>query len=79
MSAKQKVIGPYRVRKSSSVYKVVEMVDNSSDGYQELRPNKTYLNRQSAYGKCLRLNRRWQEELHSDENHLLEYWQKATN
>lgn len=82
MAAKQKVVGPYRVKNigvNGDVYQVVEMVDNTSNTWQELRPNTTYLNRQSAYGKCLRLNRRWQEDLNPDDDNLLEYWKKATN
>ncbi|HYU75835.1 MAG TPA: hypothetical protein VEL31_24440 [Ktedonobacteraceae bacterium] len=81
MAAKQKVHGPYRVKNIGSVngvYEVVEMVDNTSNTWQELRPRKTYLNRQPAYGKCLRLNRRWQEE-NIMEDDLLTYWQNATN
>jgi hypothetical protein len=81
MPAKQKVFGPYRVKNIGSgngVFEVVEMVDNHSNTWEELRPRKTYLNRQPAYGKCLRLNRRWQEE-HMMEDDLLTYWQEATN
>ena len=83
MAATQKVFGPYRVKNigsGSGVFEVVEMVDNSSNTWQELRPRKTYLNRQSAYGKCLRLNRRWQQEtMMAMEDDLLHYWQKAAN
>lgn len=83
MAAKQKVYGPYRVKNigvNGSVYQVVQMVDNSSNAWEELRPNKTYLNRQSAYGKCLRLNRRWQNAREeSMDFDALEYWEKAKN
>jgi hypothetical protein len=82
MPAKQKVFGPYHVKNigaDGGVYMVVEMVDNTSNTYQELRPNRTYLNRQAAYGKCLRLNRRWQEQLNPDGDDLLDYWKIATN
>jgi len=81
MSTKQKVFGPYRVKNigvEGDVYQVVAMVDNSSNTWEELRPNRTYLNRQSAYGKCLRLNRRWQQD-HEMDFDMLEYWEKATN
>ncbi len=82
MPAKQKVHGPYRVKNigvDGDVYELVEMVDNTSNTYQELRPRKTYTkNRQPAYGKCLRLNRRWQAD-HMMEDDILEYWQNATN
>lgn len=85
MAAKQKVFGPYRVKNigvyPGNVYEVVEMVDNSSNTWQELRPRRTYLNRQSAYGKCLRLNKRWHEETSQDpdDDDSIEYWEKATN
>lgn len=81
MPAKQKVFGPYRVKNigaEGDVYQVVAMVDNQSNAWEELRPNRTYLNRQSAYGKCLRLNRRWQND-HFMDFDMLEYWEKATN
>jgi hypothetical protein len=81
MPAKQKVFGPYRVKNigvGGDVYEVVEMVDNHSNTWEELRPRKTYLNRQSAYGKCLRLNKRWQED-HALDDEMLEYWEKAEN
>ena len=81
MSAKQKVHGPYRVKNigvEGDVYQVVAMVDNHSNAWEELRPNRTYLHRQSAYGKCLRLNRRWQQD-HEMDFEMLEYWGKATN
>jgi hypothetical protein len=77
----RQVFGPYRVKNigvDGDVYEVVEMVDNTSNTYQELRPRKTYLNRQPAYGKCLRLNRRWQKD-NILEDAILEYWQDATN
>ena len=79
--SKQKIYGPYRVKNigvGGNVYMVVEMVDNYSNTWQELRPNRTYLNRQAAYGKMARLNRRWQED-YWNEPELLEYWREATN
>ena len=80
--AKQKVYGPYRVKPlGDGMYEVVEMTDNCSstrDAWEQLRPRKTYVNRQPAYGKCLRLNSRWQQE-NIMEDELLEYWQNATN
>ena len=82
MPAKQKVVGPYRVKDTGvggSVYRVVSMMDNHTNTYEELNPTRTYLNRQAAYGKCLRLNRRWQERLNPDEYDLLDYWKVATN
>jgi hypothetical protein len=87
MAAKQKVFGPYRVKNigaSGPVYEVVEMVDNHSNTWQELRPRCVYATsknpRQAAYGKCLRLNKRWQEEMEETfETEILEYWKKATN
>ncbi len=82
MPTKQKVFGPYRVKNigvNGDVWEVVEMVDNTSNTWQELRPRAVYSNnRQPAYGKCLRLNKKWQEE-HSMDDEVLEYWQKATN
>lgn len=62
--AKQKIKGPYKVidiGANGPVYEVVETVSKNGD-YEELRPRKTYLNRQSAYGMMARLNRRWQED-----------------
>lgn len=82
MAAQQKVFGPYRVKNIGSgngVYEVVDMVDNHSNTWQELRPRKTYLNRRSAISQCYRMNRRWQEELNPDELDLLDYWKQATN
>lgn len=82
MVAQQRVYGPYRVKNigaNGDVYEVVEMVDNHSNTWQELRPRKTYLNRQAAYGKCLRLNKQWQEQLNPDEFEILEYWTEASN
>ena len=82
MAAKQKVFGPYRVKNIGSdgdVWEVVEMVDNTSNTYQELRPRKTYINRQAAYGKCLRLNKQWQEQLSPEESDLLDYWKEVAN
>lgn len=81
MSAKQKIFGPFRVKNIGSggdVYEVVEMVDNTSNTWEELRPRKTYLNRQSAYGKMRRLNARWQDD-NALEVDMLEYWEKAVN
>lgn len=81
MTTKQKVCGPYRVKNigvGGDVYQVVSMMDNESNTWEELRPNRTYLNRQSAYGKCLRLNKRWQDD-NADDVDMLEYWEKATN
>lgn len=69
MAAKQKIQGPFKVINigvKGPVYEVVEEVNAQGD-YEELRPRKTYLNRQSAYGKCARLNRRWQEDRAMDE------------
>lgn len=70
MAAPKTVKGPYRVIDigcgSGHVYEVVETVSESGD-YEELRPRKTYLKRQSAYGLCARLNRRWQEDHDLDE------------
>lgn len=80
--ASQKIVGPYRVKNigaEGGVYEVVEMMDNTSNTWHELRPRKTYLKRESAYAKCVRLNRRWQEQLNSDEDDLLAYWQAAAN
>lgn len=81
MPTKQKIFGPYRVKnigEGGDVYEVVEMVDAHSNTWEELRPRRTYLNRQSAYGKCLRLNRRWQED-HELDVEMLEYWKNAEN
>jgi len=79
--ATQKIFGPFRVKNIGSdgnVYEVVEMIDNYSNTWEELRPRKTYLNRQSAYGKMRRLNARWQED-NALEGHLLEYWKQVKN
>ena len=81
MTAKQQVFGPYRVKNigaNGDVYEVVEMVDNQSNTWQELRPRYTTTTRQAAYGKCLRLNQRWQDE-HMIEDDVLEYWKRASN
>lgn len=78
----RKVFGPYRVKDigvDGSVYEVVSMVDNHSNTWEELRPRYTSLSRQAAYGKCLRLNKRWQEEHEIEDTDLLAYWQEATN
>ncbi len=84
MTAKQTIYGPYRVKNigvNGDVYQVVEMIDNQSNTWEELRPNKTYLNPQSAYGRCARLNRRWQDEHALDDNwfEMRDYWMKTTN
>ncbi len=71
----RKVFGPYRV-KNIGVYEVVEMENNHSNTWQELRPRYTSISRQAAYGKCLRLNRRWQQD-HQLEDDVLEYWKTA--
>jgi len=80
MAARQKFFGPYRVRPiGGGVLEVVEMVDNTDPRtWQELRPRATYTNRQPAYGKCLRLNIRWQKG-HKLEDDVLQYWKEATN
>jgi hypothetical protein len=88
MAAKHKVFGPYRVKPHrvdgyAPEYEVVEMLDNTSQQSEGLRPRKAYTNRQPAYGKCLRLNREWQKIVTQtddpDQQELLDYWQKATN
>ncbi len=78
---KRKVFGPYRVKNigvDGEVFEVVEMEDNHSNTWQELRPRYTTQLRQAAFGKCLRLNQRWQDE-HMMEDDLLEYWKEAAN
>lgn len=70
MAAKT-IAGPYEVVNIASygqpkVYEVVEVVSENGD-YESLRPRKTYINRQSAYGMCARLNRRWQDDHAMDE------------
>ncbi len=75
--ANQTIHGPYRV-KPHGTYEVVEMRDNTSNDFFELRPRCSYPKRESAYAKCVRLNRRWQRE-HQDEPDILDYWQQATN
>lgn len=73
--------GPYRVKNigvDGNVYEVVEMVDNISNTWLELRPRKTYTNRQPAYGKCARLNKRWYQD-HIMDNDTLDYWLNASN
>ncbi len=65
MMAKQQIEGPYRVKNigvGGDVYEVVEMLDEVKNQYAELRPRRTYLKRQSAYAKMVRLNRRWQQD-----------------
>ncbi len=66
------IVGPYRVKNigvNGDVYKVVEMIDLVKNSYRELNPDRTYLNRQSAYGKCRRLNKRWQDDHMLDDNY----------
>ncbi len=78
MTAQRKVFGPYRV-KNIGVYEVVALMNNQSNTtWEELRPCYTSTSRQAAYGKCLRLNQRWQDE-HMMEDDLLEYWKEAAN
>ncbi len=85
MIAKQKIYGPYRVKNigvKGDVYQVVKMVDNVTNAWEELCPNETYLNPQTAYGKCASLNKRWQEEHCGWEYNwpeMLAYWRNATN
>ncbi len=70
--AKLQIVGPYRVINvgaNGNVYKVVEMIDLEKNSYQELNPDRTYLNRQSAYGRCKRLNQRWQYDSIMDDNY----------
>lgn len=79
-----KVVGPYRVKNigvGGNVYEVVEMVDNTSNRWMELRPRYTTTSRQAAYGKCLRLNQRWQDDHQSDEDfaEALAYWRETAN
>jgi hypothetical protein len=72
MAAKQRVIGPYRVKNigvGGDVWEVVEMIDVERNTWEELRPRYTTLSRQAAYGKCLRLNKRWNEECILDDNY----------
>jgi len=66
MPAKKVIEGPYEVMNIASygqlpVYEVIEIINERRD-YESLRPHKTYLNRQSAYGMMARLNRRWQQD-----------------
>jgi hypothetical protein len=78
---KRKVIGPYRVKNigaNGPVYEVVALVNNQSNTWEELRPRYTTLSRQAAFGKCLRLNRRWQDDLNPDELDLIDYWKEAS-
>lgn len=70
MAARKTIEGPYKVidiGANGPVYEVVEIIDEEKRQHAELRPRKTYLNRQSAYGLCARLNRRWQEDHAMDE------------
>lgn len=70
MAAKKTIQGPYEVidiGANGHLYEVVEVIDEQKHQHAELRPRKTYLNRQSAYGMCARLNRRWQEDHAMDE------------
>lgn len=69
---KLQIVGPYRVKNigvNGDVYKVVEMIDIEKNSYRELNPDKIYLNRQSAYGRCRRLNKRWQDGHMMDDNY----------
>lgn len=83
----QRVYGPYRVKNigvDGDVWEIVGMVNNhDSRTWEELRPRVTYAGkekRQTAYAKCLRLNKRWnQDMLESMRLDLIEYWEKATN
>lgn len=70
--AKLQIVGPYRVKNigaNGDVYKVVEMIDLEKNSYRELNPDRTYLNRQAAYGRCRRLNKRWQDDHMMDDNY----------
>ena len=75
-----KVYGPYRVidiGNNESSYQVVEMAaPEDASMYYELRPNRSYTIRQSAYNRCRRLNEKWQEE-NRDRPDLLEGWMKS--
>lgn len=56
----RKIQGPYRVVSTQpNIWEVVEVV---GDQYVKLRPAARYAKRPSAYGKCIRLNRKWQQE-----------------
>ena len=77
--AKLQIIGPYRVTNigvNGAVYKVVEMKDIEKRSYRELNPDRTYLTRQSAYGRCRRLNKKWQDRHMMDDNYdeMMEYF-----
>lgn len=72
MPAKKTIDGPYEViniaATGDTMYEVVEILDEERN-YTSLRPRKTYVNRQSAYGMAARLNRRWQvDHAMDDEN-----------
>lgn len=72
MVIKQKIVGPYRVKNigaNGDVWEVVEMIDPRTNTWEELRPRRTYLHRQPAYGLCLRLNKRWNDDCRLDENY----------
>jgi len=63
--ANRKVEGPYQVKNigaNGDVYKVVYMLDEQKNTYQELNPDRTYLKRQSAFRRALNLNKKWNEE-----------------
>jgi hypothetical protein len=71
VSATKKIAGPFEVMNIASngqppVYEVIEIINEKRD-YESLRPRRTYINRQSAYGMMARLNRRWQEDHAMDE------------
>lgn len=54
----RKVDGPYRVVPTGrNRWEVIEIV---GDQYVKLRPSAEYSVKGSAYGKCWRLNKRWQ-------------------
>jgi hypothetical protein len=69
---KTKIIGPYKVKNigvGGDVWEVVSMVDVQSNTWEELRPRYTSLSRQAAYGKALRLNQRWQDDMCMEDNY----------
>lgn len=76
MGRKKTIEGPFEVINIASpglepVWEVIEIVDENRN-YESLRPRKTYAGRekrQTAYGMCARLNRRWQEDHAMDEVH----------
>jgi len=77
--ANLKIVGPYRVKNigvDANVYEVVEMENVEKNVHKQLNPSRTYLTRQSAYGKCRRLNKRWQDSHELDDNYdeMIEYF-----